>query len=240
MLTGVPTISLTDAVSWIVYVIWNWTGGLVFVMLWVIIITRLHAMYQRSRKILIFLIVTFLAINTFGGVSNVIATMHKEFLLSDSYQCSTDSAKDIPPLISISWILIVVWEVLTLCLAVWIAVKHFRELRQHSAGGMIRDCFMTLMKTHVVHSSSVLAVSCFQLIVNFSPKLVTDLNSLEVQTFFGLVHILEVVEMSVLGPRLILGVREYHANLMANSDAATGMTSFAFQEHVHISTGSGV
>jgi hypothetical protein len=46
--------------------------------------------------------------------------------------------------------------------------------------------------------------------------------------------------MFVLGPRLILGVREYYAKLVANSDAATGMTSIAFQERVEISTGSGV
>jgi hypothetical protein len=36
-----------------------------------------------------------------------------------------------------------------MCLAVWIAVKHFRELRQHSTGGIIVDCFMVLMQTHV-------------------------------------------------------------------------------------------
>ncbi|KAG2049023.1 hypothetical protein BDR06DRAFT_1024145 [Suillus hirtellus] len=214
-------------------------------MLQVIIITRLHAMYQRSRKILIFLIVTFLAINIFDGVSTVIATMHKEFDLLDGYRCSIDFAKVTPPLVSIAWILSIVWEVIALCLTVWIAVKHFRELQRHSAGGIIGDYFMMLMKTHVVYSAgvgrgSVLAVLCFQLIVNCSPTLIRDLNSLEFQAFLGLVHILEVVEISVLGPRLILGVREYHANLVGNSDAVTGMTSIAFQERVHISTGSGV
>jgi len=45
-------------------------------MLQVIIITRLHAMYQGSRKILIFLIVTFLAINIFAVVVVVMATMY--------------------------------------------------------------------------------------------------------------------------------------------------------------------
>ncbi|KAG2149119.1 uncharacterized protein EDB93DRAFT_1250046 [Suillus bovinus] len=43
-----------------------------------------------------------------------------------------------------------------------------------------------------------------------------------------------------LGPRLILGVREYHAKLVANSDAVSAMTSIAFQERVHVSTSSSV
>jgi hypothetical protein len=98
-----------------------------------------------------------------------------------------------------TWILGSVWEVLTLCLAVWIAIKHFRELRQHSTGGIIGDCFTVLMKTHVsyfvrwghnlnvvlfFHShsacASFLAISCFA-IGFFSPTLsavcrsVTDL-----------------------------------------------------------------
>jgi preprotein translocase subunit SecG len=52
-------------------------------------------------------------------------------------------------LYSMTWILGTVWEVLALCLAVWIAVKHFRELRQHSTRGILGDCFRVLIKTHV-------------------------------------------------------------------------------------------
>ena len=48
------------------------------------------------------------------------------------------------------------------------------------------------------------------------------------------------VQMLVLGPRLILGVREYHAKLVANSDAGTGVGSIVFQERIQISTGRGV
>jgi hypothetical protein len=35
--------------------------------------------------------------------------------------------------------------------------------------------------------------------------------------------------MFVLGPRLILSLREYHAKLVARSDEGTGMTSIYFQ-----------
>jgi hypothetical protein len=60
------------------------------------------------------------------------------------------------------------------------------------------------------------------------------------EVFFAFLSIAEVVQMFVLGPRLILGVREYHAKLVANSDEATGMASIVFQDRIHIETGNGV
>jgi hypothetical protein len=58
--------------------------------------------------------------------------------------------------------------------------------------------------------------------------------------FSSFLSVAEVVQMFVLGPRLILGVREYHAKLVANSDEATGMASIVFQDRIHITTGSDV
>jgi hypothetical protein len=40
----------------------------------------------------------------------------------------------------------------------------------------------------------------------------------------------QTVQMLVLGPRLILGVREHHARLVANCDEGPGVASIAFQE----------
>ncbi|KAG2033648.1 hypothetical protein BDR03DRAFT_661180 [Suillus americanus] len=243
LLDSVPTISLTDTVSWIMSVICSWTYVLVFAMLWVIMITRLHAMYQQSRKILIFLIVAFLADNIFNGVIAVLTAMHtlgEELILSGTYQCTISYMEGKLLLYSIPWILGVVWEVLALCLAIWIVIKHFRELRQHSTGGIFKDCFMVLMQTHIFYFASFAAVSCFQLIINLSPTLSADPSSMEAQIYYGILQILDVVQSFVLGPRLILGIREYHAKLVADSDAATCMTSVAFQERVHISTGSSV
>ncbi|KAG1898359.1 uncharacterized protein F5891DRAFT_1279534 [Suillus fuscotomentosus] len=242
ILSNTPTISLTDTVSWIIYVVWEWTGVVVFAMLWVIIIARLYAMYQGSRKILIFLIVTLLAVNTFDGVVSIMAIIHtsgEESILSGTYQCRLNYSKDIPLLISVGWMLGTVWEVLVLCLAVWVVVKHCRELRQYSAGGIIGDCFTVLMKTHIHYFASFVVVSCLHLIIDLYPTFFLS-NSLAPQIIAGVTQILEVVQMFVLGPRLILGVREYHARLVANSDVATGMTSIAFHERVEISTGSGV
>ena len=43
--------------------------------------------------------------------------------------------------------------------------------------------------------------------------------------------------MFVLGPRLILSIREYHTDLVANSESNAGisMTVITFQEHEHMS-----
>ncbi|KAG2035056.1 hypothetical protein BDR03DRAFT_963558 [Suillus americanus] len=186
-------------------------------------IIRLHAMYQRSRKMLISLIIS--------GT--------EEYVLSGTYQCINGYVGDVQLLDTMTWILSTVWEVLALCLAVWIAVKHFRELRQHSTSSAIGDCFTVLMQTHVSYFASFLAVSCFQIGL-FSPTLSADPYSLEYQSYVGLAQIFIFVQMFVLGPRLILGVREYHAKLVANSDTATAMTSIAFQERPRVSTSSSV
>ncbi|KAG2030156.1 hypothetical protein BDR03DRAFT_974931 [Suillus americanus] len=239
----VPTILLTDAVSLIVYVIWNWTSAVVNPMLGVIMITRLHAMYQRSRKILIFLIVTFLAVIIFSGAVAVMIAMHtsgEEIILSGTYQCTIGYGRDTPLLGAIAWIVGTVWEVFALCLAVWVAVKHFSELRQHSAGGIIGDCFTVLMKTHMFYFASFVVVSCCRLISFLSSTNLFVQSSPGIQMYEGFGEIFPAVQMFVLGPRLILGIREYHAKLVADSDAATNMASIAFQERVHILTGNGV
>jgi hypothetical protein len=61
-----------------------------------------------------------------------------------------------------------------------------------------------------------------------------------VEILYGGLQVLLVVQMFVLGPRLILSVREYYAKLMAESDAETSMTSIVFQERVHVPTSSTV
>ena len=59
-----------------------------------------------------------------------------------------------------------------------------------------------------------------------------------VYIYLGLLQLVIPLQIFVLGPRLILGLREYHAKLMANSEAGTAMSAIAFQERVHVSTGS--
>ncbi|KAG2055197.1 hypothetical protein BDR06DRAFT_1007105 [Suillus hirtellus] len=227
VLFNVPTISMTDAfnimtataVSFILTIAVDWIAMVVTAMLGLIMLVRLYAMYQRSRKVLIPLVVIFVTAIIFVGVASAVTMRDisvEEAILFGNYRCTADYNGDYLLLTSITWILGTVWEVLALFLAVWIAVKHFRDLRRHSAGGIINDCFTVLMKTHVVYFASVVGVSCLGLVFRS-------------------------VQMFVLGPRLILGVREYHVKLdVANSDSASGIASVAFQEGVHVSTNSSV
>jgi len=60
------------------------------------------------------------------------------------------------------------------------------------------------------------------------------------EALVALTRVTQVVQMFILGPRLILGIRERHANLIANADEGIGMVSIVFQERIRISTGSGV
>jgi hypothetical protein len=57
--------------------------------------------------------------------------------------------------------------------------------------------------------------------------------------YYGIFQIAQFVQMFVLGPRLVLSIREYHAKLVFDSDEGTGMSTLAFQERVHASTSSG-
>ncbi|KAG2035233.1 hypothetical protein BDR03DRAFT_962987, partial [Suillus americanus] len=130
----------------------DWTREVVDAILGVIVIARLYAMYQQSRKVLICLAVIFVAIRITNTVILAIAMMQisgEELVLSGTYQCHFNYAGDFLLLDSMIWILATVWEVFTLFLAVWIAVKHFRELRQYSTSGIIGDCFTVLIKTHM-------------------------------------------------------------------------------------------
>ncbi|KAG1774461.1 hypothetical protein EV702DRAFT_524941 [Suillus placidus] len=259
ILLNMPSVSLTDAVSIpqlsrshpmdtlisrgniINYAI-NGINVVVAAMLGVIMIARLYAMYQSSRIMLIFLVIIFLAVNITCGVIAAIGlkdTVGEELILSGTYTCNYGYEGD-QFLNSMVWVLNTVWEVLALCLSVWIAVKHFRELRRlgPSTGSTIGDCFRVLIKSHVLYFASFVCVSCLQL-GYLSPQLSSS-NSMGTLILTGALDIFLGMQMFVLGPRLILSVREYHAKLVAGSDAETSMTSIVFQEHVHVPTGSTV
>ncbi|KIK32667.1 hypothetical protein CY34DRAFT_814142 [Suillus luteus UH-Slu-Lm8-n1] len=208
-------------------------------MLGVIMIARLHAMYQGSRTMLIFLVIIFLAVNIACVVLGAIALKYigaEELILSDIHVCGYYYEGDVQLLTSMVWMLNTVWEVLALCLSVWIAVKHFRDMRRlgPSTGSTIGDCFRVLIQSHVLYFASFAGLSCLQLISLFPAFL--DSTSIKVLILDGTLNVLTVVQMFVLGPRLILSVREYHAKLVADSDADIELNSIVFQEHVHIST----
>ncbi|KAG1775865.1 hypothetical protein EV702DRAFT_405476 [Suillus placidus] len=217
------------------FVALNWMNGIITAILGVIMIARLHAMYQRSGKVLIFLTIVFLAVDITDGV---IAAITTRYISGGTYLCHVDVGGDVL-LWSTIWVLITVWEVLALGIAVWITVKHFRELQRHSAGGIIGDCFAVLIKTHVAYFTGFVVVSCFTL-GYLSPTLSVHELSMGTQIYLGIRRIFLVMQMFVLGPRLVLNVRESRAGLQADPHAGTDMTSIAFQERVHVSSASSV
>ncbi|KIK37455.1 hypothetical protein CY34DRAFT_455966 [Suillus luteus UH-Slu-Lm8-n1] len=139
-------------------------------MLGVIMIARLHAMYQGSIAMLIFLVIIFLAVNIACVVLAIIDLKYiaaEEGIFSGMYMCGYNFGGNSLLLASMVWMLNTVWEVLALCLSVWIAVKHFRYLRSlgPSTGSIIGDCFRVLIKSHVLYFASFAGVSCVQLIL---------------------------------------------------------------------------
>ncbi|KAG2043296.1 hypothetical protein BDR03DRAFT_1005360 [Suillus americanus] len=226
-----------------IYLVQWWILFVADIILGAIMITRLYAMYQLSRKILIFLVGIFLAVTIACSVMDGIGThpfTGEELVLSGTYLCIIMEAQ--PQLVHWTRVIGTIWEALVLGLSVRIAIKYFRELKQLrvSTGSTIGDCFTMLIKSQVLYFIAFLAVSCFDL-GYFSQKLSTS-NSVGAQVYYGVLLFVFPVQMFVLGPHLILGIRGYRAELVDNSEAETGFTTIYFQERIHVSTvdGSGV
>ncbi|KAG2354753.1 hypothetical protein BDR07DRAFT_1545945 [Suillus spraguei] len=114
------------------------------------------------------------------------------------------------------WVLNTVWEVLALCLSVWIAVKHFRDLRRfsQSTGTTSGDCFTANKISR--------ALFC------------KNPTSAGARTLYGVFsNFIERADVCA-GPRLILSIREYYAKRVANSDSETITitNSIVFQERL--------
>ncbi|KAG0692902.1 hypothetical protein DFH29DRAFT_447699 [Suillus ampliporus] len=219
---------VTDVVRTVLYFIGLWMPVVVNAMLGVIMMTRIHAMYQRSKKNFIFLVTVFLASTIATGVMTGIGIGHasgEELILSGTHQCSFVLPAGDLRLIFETWIPTFIWEILALCLTVWIVTKHLCELRQSLAIG---DCFVVLVKSHVLYFVAFAAVSCFYIGV-LSPKIMYS-TSTGTGIYYGVVQIAQLLQMFVLGPRLILSVRAYHAKLVSRSDEGIGMATIAFQE----------
>lgn len=245
MLWCLPSVPETDLGCNIYGFAQSWISLVENAMLGVIMVTRLHAMYQRSRILLIFLIVIFVAFTIACIVITAIKNSHYpwgESVLSGTYRCMTISGFETTnlKLIAVTWILGSVWEVLALCLALMVAAKHFRELRRfrQSTGQTIEDYFTVLIKAHVLYFAFFAAVAC--LIIGLLSPNIANSASVGVQIYSDVLQFLLPVQMFVLGPRLILSIREYHATLIANSEAGTAITTIAFQEGRHVTTGGSV
>ncbi|KAG2042029.1 hypothetical protein BDR03DRAFT_620144 [Suillus americanus] len=240
--TILPSDRFDDRYGTDVNTILRWMLFVTDIVLGAIMIIRLHAMYQRSRKMLVFLIATYLAVAIASSVMSGVGShpfTWEESVLSGTYLCIV-VAEDQFQLLTWTWVIGTAWEALTLCLAVRIAVQHFREINRlgRSTTSTIGDCFTVLIKSQVLHFTAFAAVSCFNL-GYFSQNISTSI-SMGAQIYNGIIMFVLPVQQFVLGPRLILSVREYYAQLVDNSDAGTGITTIAFQEGALVSTSSSV
>ncbi|KAG0698863.1 hypothetical protein DFH29DRAFT_80143 [Suillus ampliporus] len=233
-------VSITDLVGAIIYFIMAWMPVVVNAMLGVIMMNRIHAMYQGSRMIFIFLVMVLLASTIASGVMTVMGNIHvtaEELILSGTHTCTNFNDMDGLRLNDEALIPTAIWEILALCLAIWIVIRRFRELRQTPTGSTIGDCFTVLTKSHALYFVAFAAVSCFHLGSLYSEFTSTSTGS---AVYYGIFQIAQAVQMFVLGPRLMLSVREYHAKLVTRSYEETSMSTLTFLEHGHISSGGSV
>ncbi|KAG1785685.1 uncharacterized protein HD556DRAFT_1450445 [Suillus plorans] len=117
-------------------------------------IAQINAMYQGSKTLFIFLVAALLASTIASRVMMVIANLgvsSQKAVLSGFHTCITNIDTDTMNLIYESVISTVVREILVLFLAVWIVIKHFRELRQSPTGSTIGDCFTILIESHTFY-----------------------------------------------------------------------------------------
>ncbi|KAG1885382.1 hypothetical protein F4604DRAFT_1951634 [Suillus subluteus] len=232
---------LTDVVCTIAGYIQIWSPVIVNAMLGVIMIARIYAMYQGSKKLLIFLVVALLACTITSGVMMIIENLGfsaQQIELFGYNVCTDGMYMYMANLTYQSAICIAAWEILALFLTAWIVLKHFRELRQSPAGMTIGDYFTILIQSHAFYFLTFAIMACFRL---RSPSLnIMNLSSMRNAIYSAVYSIAQMLQMFVLGPRLILSIREHHAKVVARADGGTGMTSIAFQAGGDALTGGDV
>ncbi|KAG2031335.1 hypothetical protein BDR03DRAFT_972792 [Suillus americanus] len=82
-----------------------------------------------------------------------------------------------------------------------------------------------LIQSHAFYFLAFATVASLR-IATISPT-ITDSLSMGSDVYSGIWAIAQVLQMFVLGPRLILSIREYHAKLVATADGGTRMMSIS-------------
>ncbi|KAG1841779.1 hypothetical protein F4604DRAFT_335112 [Suillus subluteus] len=239
VLWNFPTILITNVVRVMLWYIQAWIPIVVNAMLGVIMIARINAMYRRSKKLLIFLVVALLTSTITSGVLMVIGTRGvstQETTLSAGYYiCIIEFDTSMINLDYESLLSTAAWEILALSLAVWNVIQYFREQQQLPTGSNI---LRILIESHAFYFLAFAAVACFQLGA-LSPNITNSLSTGNA-IYFGVWSIVDALQMFVLGSRLILSVREHNDKVKAGADGGTGTTSVAFNAAGDALTGGDV
>jgi len=222
--------SITDTDCLVVYFISAWIPIVVNAMLGVIMMIRIYAMYGRPKKMLVFLVIVLLSSTIASGVMTAIGNVGvsaEELVLFGYHACLGEFDTNQKDLNNETLIPTTIWEILAFILAVWIVIKHFHQLRQSPTGSTIGDCFTVLIQSHTFYFAVFAIVACFSL--GLLSTYIRYSWSVGSAVYVGVLGIGQVLQMFVLGPRLILSIREYHAKLVAMSDEGISMMSIDFQ-----------
>jgi len=220
VLWSIP-VSFTNTDCLILDLISTWIPVVVNAMLGVIVIIRIHVMYGRSKKILIFLVIVLLASTVAACIMSVIAKIGisaQEFILSGYHMCRW-SPHD-PDQVELDYEILVstvIWEIPAFVLAVWVVIKHFRERRQFPTRSTIGGFFTVLIQSHAFYFVAFAIVACLRL--GLLSTYIIFSSYVGNTYYFGILQIVQELQMFVLGPRLILSIREYHSKLLASSDS---------------------
>ncbi|KAG1763854.1 hypothetical protein EDD22DRAFT_482752 [Suillus occidentalis] len=200
---------------------------------------RVFAMYSRSRRMRIFLIICFLAASAFQIITDSLAPVlavgsaSQDYVFSGMGVCTTPMA---PMVFFFDGILNLCIELLFLVLAARVLVKHTRMMREHAQiveFGHGRSDSLAILWDHVLHFSCYLILSVMQ-VAAISTNGDTDGS----RWYRSTVTFLVTIQQCVLVPRLVISTRRYFSRRDYVSDGAIhlGAMAFAYNRDVNTST----
>ncbi|KAJ8594594.1 hypothetical protein M405DRAFT_808799 [Rhizopogon salebrosus TDB-379] len=223
-----PNILLSDAVSGIVKRLFSWGMVLLTYTMHAIMAIRVFAMYRRSRKMGLFLILCFMAASASRGVTDGLAlspssgSISEEYILSGTGVCILFQAVVVPYLDGIPSICI---ELLFFVLAARVFYKHVLEMQRTLPDWGLDDCLSILFRDHLLHFFCYLTSNVMQIvIISMNGNSEGSWWYSSITIFFG------TIQQCVLVPRLVISIREYNSQLSHGLDGATtdiGTMAFA-------------
>lgn len=193
---------------------------------------RVFAMYGRSRRMRIFLIICFLAASAFRGLTDGLALVlamgptSEEYVLSGTGVCTTSISPMVPFLDGIPSLCI---ELLFLVLAARVLVEHSREMQRVRSSYRFGDGHgdsLAILRDHVLHFSCYVILSIMQ-VAAISTKSGTGGSRWYGSTVISLV----TIQQCVLVPRLVISTREYFSRVDYELDSVTDLGLMEFNTY---------
>ncbi|KAG1747639.1 hypothetical protein EDB19DRAFT_1685926 [Suillus lakei] len=234
---GAPSISLSDT-GGIVGRLWSCGMIALACAMYAIMSIRVFAMYHRSTRMRIFLIICFLAASASRGMIDGLALVltraptSEEYILSGTGVCTKSKAPVMPFLDGIPSICI---ELLLLLLAARVLVERVREMQRTQPDCGFGDGdgdSLAILRDHVLHFSCYLVLSVMQVTAIF-----TNGDTNWSQWYRSIVISFVIIQQCVLVPRLVISTREYYSQDYGPDNVTDlGVMAFAYNPDVNMST----